>query len=142
MYCASEQVVERFGRAVIAQLTSRNGSGEINEEVLDAAIADASAEVDMYLAGRYVLPLSVVPLPLVRIACVLVRDILAVNSDVHDERWQTQSEESRRMLRDISTGRINLGVDALSQSPATPPAGVSMESGGRIWGRDKSRGFM
>jgi len=142
MYCTGEQMAERFGRNIIAQLTSRDGSGEIDEAVLDSAIADASAEIDMFLAGRYSLPLSSVPLPLTRIACVIARDILAVNSDVHDERWAKQADDARKMLRDIADGRTSLGVDSLAQAPATPPSGVSMESGGRIWARDKSGGFV
>jgi len=142
MYCTGEQMTERFGRRIVAQLTSRDGSDEINDDALSAAIADATAEINMYLAGRYALPLSSVPLPLTRIACVLARDILAANSDMYDERWDTQAKEARRMLADIATGKTSLGVDGLAQAPAASPDGVNMESGGRVWGRGKSGGFL
>ena len=142
MYCSGEQIVERYGADVIAQLTSRGGSGDIDQGVLDAAIADASAEIDMYLAGRYALPLSIVPMPLTRIACALTRDILAVNSDVHDERWNRQSDEARKMLHDIANGRISLGVSEKAQTPGAAAGNVQMESGGRVWDRNGSKGYI
>jgi len=142
MYCTGEQMSERFGADVVRQLTSRDGSGEIDQGVLDSAIADAAAEIDMYLAGRYVLPLSTVPQPLTRIACLLARDILAVNSDISDERWQKQAESARRMLHDIADGRTHLGVDAQARPAGASAGGVQMESGGRAWNRNKSTGFV
>ena len=142
MYCTEKQMTERFGARMVAQLTSRDGSDRINRKALDSAIADATAEINMHLAGRYALPLSTVPLPLTRIACILARDILAVNSDINDERWRDQAADARKMLHDISTGRVSLGVDAAARPPVASDGGVQMVSGGRIWGRDKSGGFM
>lgn len=141
MYCTAQQMIERFGETVLVQLTDRAGSGEIDQEVLDAAIADATAEIDMHLAGRYALPLSVVPLPVVRIACLLARDILAVNSDSSDEHWQKQAESARKMLRDIGDGRVSLGVSQ-EGAAAGSAGGAEMASGGLIWGREKSKGFL
>jgi len=142
MYCTEQQLIKRFGEAVVSQLTSRDGSGRIDRRVLAEAVADASAEIDMHLAGRYLLPLSTVPLPLVRIACVLVRDILAVNSDTSDERWREDAAAVRKMLGDISSGRVNLGVDAAAKPAVTSDGGVQMDTGGRVWGRDGSKGYI
>jgi phage gp36-like protein len=143
MYCTSEQMIDRFGLSVLVQLTNRDtpGAEEINPLALDAAIADATAEINMHLAGRYVLPLSTVPLPIVRIACVLTRDILAGSTDSSDERWQDQAKSSRQTLKDIAAGRMSLGVDAAA-TPAAPESGVQVESGGRVWSRDSSKGFL
>lgn len=141
MYCTQPQMVERFGEQLIIQLTDRENLGAINEPVLAAALADAAAEIDMYLAGRYALPLSSVPLTLTRLACILTRDVLATGSDTSDERWSKQSDDARKLLREIAAGKVSLGVDALAQSP-TGGDGAQMESGGRVWGRDSSKGFV
>jgi phage gp36-like protein len=141
VYCTLDQLIDRFGETVLTQLTDRQDAGEIDEAVLDAAIADASAEIDMYLAGRYQLPLSSVPLPLSRMACLLVRDILATDSGSSDEHWQKQAEAARKTLKEIASGRVSLGVDAQATTPA-PGNGAQMESGGRIWDRDESGGFI
>lgn len=141
MYCTQDQMVERFGETVLIQLTDRTQIGQIDADVLDAAIADASAEIDMHLAGRYALPLSVVPLPIARMACLLARDILAADSDSSDERWQAQAEAARKTLREIAAGRVSLGVDA-ADTKATAASGAQMQSGGRIWDRDDSKGYL
>ncbi len=141
MYCDQAQMVERFGEQVVLQLTDRAGAGVIDAAVLGAAIADASAEIDMYLAGRYALPLSTVPLTVARLACVLTRDVLATGSDVSDERWSRQADDARKLLREIAAGKVSLGVDALAQDPAGED-GAQMVSGGRIWNRDESKGFL
>ncbi len=141
MYCTQAQMIERFGETLVAQLTDRGQHGAIDEAVLDAAIADASAEIDMYLAGRYELPLSSVPLTLARLACVLTRDILATGSDVSDERWSKQADDARKLLREIAAGKVSLGVDALAQQ-AQGGDGAQMQSGGRIWDRDDSKGYL
>ncbi|WP_429885376.1 gp436 family protein [Geoalkalibacter halelectricus] len=141
MYCTQAQMVERFGEQLVIQLTDRDHAGEINEAVLAAAMADAAAEIDMYLAGRYTLPLSSVPLTLTRLACILTRDVLATGSDVSDERWSKQADDARKLLREIAGGKVSLGVDALAQGAASGD-GAQMESAGRIWGRDDSKGYL
>ena len=141
MYCTPAQMIERFGETVLIQLTDRAGAGEIDTAVLDAAIADASAEIDMHLAGRYRLPLSSVPLPIARMSCLLARDILAADSDSADERWQAQAEAARKTLREIAAGRVSLGVDA-ADAKAAAAGGAQMVSGGRIWDRDDSKGYL
>lgn len=141
MYCTQAQMVERFGEQLVTQLTDRENLGAVNGPVLEAAMADAAAEIDMYLAGRYVLPLSSVPLTLTRLACILTRDVLATGSDVSDERWSKQADDARKLLREIAGGKVSLGVDALAQSPSGGD-GAQMESGGRIWGRDDSKGYL
>lgn len=141
MYCTQTQMVERFGEQLVTQLSDRQNLGAVDVAVLDAAMADAAAEIDMYLAGRYALPLSSVPLTLTRLACILTRDVLATGSDVADERWSKQADDARKLLREIAAGKVSLGVDALAQSPSGGD-GAQMESGGRVWGRADSEGFL
>jgi len=118
MYCTQAQMIERFGEPLLVQLTDRDGAGIVDSAVIDAAIADASAEIDMYLAARYELPLSTVPLTLTRLACILARDVLATDSDMHDERWSKQADEAHRLLREIAGGKVSLGVDDQAQEAA------------------------
>jgi len=141
VYCDREGLIDRFGEEQLIQLTDQTGSEIIDDAVLENAILDASAEIDMYLAGRYALPLSTTPLPLARIACVLVRDLLAGDSDKADEQWKKEAEACRKTLDKIATGKISLGVDALAATPVSTN-GAEMQTGGRIWGRDASTGFI
>src|SRR5690554_6477766 len=61
-YVNSTEMIARFGELEMIQLTDRdNATGEVDLAVLDAAIADAEAEVDSYISVRYAIPLASVP---------------------------------------------------------------------------------
>ena len=62
MYATRQDMISRFGEEEIRLLTDRDGSaGAIVDAVLDQVLADASAEIDGYIGGRYRLPLVTVP---------------------------------------------------------------------------------
>ena len=58
MYCSVDDMANRFDLNELIQLTDSSGLGLIDEQVVTAAITDASSVIDGYLGGRYPLPLS------------------------------------------------------------------------------------
>lgn len=140
-YTSEQQLIDRFGERELIQLTDRGVPryDVINSDVLNAAINDAQALIDGYLAGRYALPLASVPTSLSRIAGDLVRYYLY---DEHiPEHIQTKFKDAVKMLEAIGKGDINLGLDAAGGSPATNDA-AEMTSQETVFGRDKSKGFI
>lgn len=109
-------------------------------EKVSRALDDARSTVDGYLAGRYRLPLSPLPPVLVRIACELARYYLY--DDQLTEPVKQRFEANVRFLRDVASGTLQLGAD--SETGATPAAAteVVLHSGGRVWDRRGSRGFV
>jgi phage gp36-like protein len=77
-YCAQSDLQARFNTRLLIQLTDLPESDAtppattITGAVLTQAIADASAEIDSYLAVEYTLPLGSTPPYLVSVACDLV----------------------------------------------------------------------
>lgn len=61
MYCSLENLLEHLSEDVIIQLTDDEGSGEINQGRVDAAIEKADDLIDSYLRSRYTLPLAITP---------------------------------------------------------------------------------
>jgi len=57
-YCVQADITARTPADVIEQLTDDDVSGSINATNLNAAIADADAEIDSYLRGNYDVPLD------------------------------------------------------------------------------------
>ena len=55
------EFVERFGLDEAVRATDADGSGVIDRRYLIGALRDAQAEIQMKLAARYALPLSVIP---------------------------------------------------------------------------------
>ena len=104
-YCTYLDLVERFGALELDQLTNHAGDCP----AIQSAIADASSEIDVYLAGRYTLPLTPpIPVVLKRCACDIARYHL----------WDTQTTDHIReryldavaLLKSAANGDVILEV--------------------------------
>ena len=141
LYAGKADMIERFGEQELIDLTDRNGSaGTIVDEVLNAALGDASADIDGYLAGRYPLPLTFVPPVLIRHSCDLTRYYL------YDNRLDPQHPAARRytatirFLEQMARGTVQLGLPQ-EQVPDSVDL-AEMASQPTVFGREKSKGFI
>lgn len=115
-YATQLDLVNRFGETELIQLSDRASTGAINTVVVAAKLADADAEIDGYLAGRYTLPLATVPLALVRIACDVARYHLY--DDNATEQVSQRYKDAIRFLEMVAKGNVQLGVDGGGDTPA------------------------
>jgi phage gp36-like protein len=60
-YCDIDDIKNDISEADLIQLTDDDNAGVVDEAKVTDAIADADSEIDMYLRGRYDLPLDPVP---------------------------------------------------------------------------------
>ncbi len=106
-YATRADLSARFGAEEIADLAgAAPGEGEPDTR-LDAAIADASAEIDGVLAIAYDLPLYEGTYPLlVQIACTLARHRLY--DDAEPEGVRDAATRARAKLRGIAEGKYRL----------------------------------
>ena len=140
MYVTRAILTARYGQDRLVQLTDRDGTaGAIVDAVLDQAIADAAAEIDAHLAGRYQLPLATVPPVVEGIAARLA--LLALHVDSAPELVTESAATARQSLRAIARGDLKLpvaGVDpaetpgilAASSAPVMPAAVADFLAGG------------
>ena len=125
-YCTQADLIERFGTAEITQLSDRAGLGTLDSAVIEGAIADADAEIDGYLSGRYALPLINVPLVMTRIACDIARywlfgqDTTPLVKDRYDQAIS--------YLGKVAAGTITLGPDATGAEPESQTATALLQS--------------
>lgn len=137
MYATVEQFITRIGEKETIELTDRRMIGIVDEEILQVALADSSAQIDSYLA-RYKLPLAQVPQNLTRICCELARYHLAGMSDTTitdeiTERYKLALGE----LKQIAKGEITLGVEFAPTESADGDGAVMFSNGNtRIFSRD------
>lgn len=110
MYCSQTDLEQRYSVKMLTDLTDRAfpRSNVIDSAVVDRAIADASAEIDGYLAVRYALPLAATP--------AFVND-LAMRMAIYKLHAASVSEKIKddytlalRSLRDISSGIMKLDL--------------------------------
>lgn len=141
-YATAQDLIDRFGEQELIDLTDKGitPQGVINALVLDGAIADADAEIEGYLIGRYALPLATVPGVLTRIACDIARYHLY--DDLATEQVRDRYEDARRLLESIASGKVQLGLPG--STGATPVAGspeVDTGTPDRVFSKDTLEGF-
>jgi phage gp36-like protein len=139
MYCSLNDLVSRFDLDELIQLTDSSGTGIIDAQVVDAAIKDASDTIDGYVAGRYPLPLAVVPSALTRICANIARYNLYDQSVT--QVVQNNYNDALKFLTEVARGGIRLGL-SVDNEPAETDSVIVMESGGSVFNRNDSKGFI
>ncbi|MCL4189890.1 MAG: DUF1320 family protein [Rhodobacteraceae bacterium] len=129
-YASLQDLTDRVGARTLVDLTDRAAepAGEIDADVVDAALAHADAVIDGYLAVRYALPLAETP-PLLRDAAVAIA-LWKLHPVAPDPKTEADWREALRLLRDLSTGAARLAVAGVE------PAG-SGGQGARLTDRDR-----
>ncbi|HEY0155458.1 MAG TPA: phage protein Gp36 family protein [Longimicrobium sp.] len=140
MYASAADLLERFPENDLIQLTDPNGA-VLNVGKLEAALADASAEIDGYLQARYPLPLPRVPAHLKTLACTIAVYRLQI-----DRRTETiadirkQYEDAVRLLERVNAGTHQLGI-TVDQQPVQQSSGIEVLEGTRVFSRGSMGGY-
>ncbi|MBZ6377379.1 hypothetical protein B5C34_05230 [Pacificimonas flava] len=128
-YLSLQRFIERSGVERAVQLTDELGRGTPDPETLGRAIADAEAEVDANLAGRYETPLASVPEIVETITYDLALARLYQRGEP-PEAVRLRAKDAREMLRRLSSGAMQL-PNAAAQTPAQSSSPILISSGGR-----------
>lgn len=139
-YATQQDLVDRFGETEVIQLSDRAGTGAIDAAVVAAKLADAAAEIDGYLAGRYTLPLTPVPLTLQRIACDITRYHLY--DDRVTEAVAQRYKDAIKFLTSVNKGDIQLGVDADGAAPPSQSGSPDYVANDPVFTRDTLKDFV
>lgn len=138
-YCTLDDLKDQISEDELIQLTDDDGSGSVDMEKIDGAIASADALIDGYCGKHYSVPFSPTP-PIIRDFSVIIAiyKLFARRQGAPEDR-RTRYKEAVRFLEKVSEDKIKLG----SATPATTHTrnSVEIESGDRIFTRDKMSGF-
>lgn len=139
MYATREDMVKAFGQRECVSLTDRDFTGQVNDDVMNVALTQASAEIDGYLCGRYPVPWADEARVLVGRCCNITRYLLCGADTQMTPEIRERYEDTIRFLEKIASGKISLGrnIDGEAIRSGT---GARMVSGGRAFGRDQTRG--
>ena len=137
-YCSQEDLIQRYGQDELIQLTDDANVGTVDASKVTQAINDASAYIDGYLAGRYPLPLVIVPTVLNRLAADITRYFLWDNgaSDPVQKRY----DEAVAFLVSVSKGTVALGLSNTGSKAETSDC-AEMVSDGHVFSR-RDNGFL
>lgn len=134
-YAAKSDMIARFGEAEVIMLTDRENLGVIDVAVLDAALAEADAEINPYLAPRHTLPLTSVPKILAGFACDIARYRLCGAGVTATEEVRNRYKDAIKFLDSVASGKLGLGLDP-ANSVAKPANTVQFGApNGRVFDR-------
>ena len=159
-YLLPSDLLTRFGAEEIAQVADRGTPRLVTAELLAAAVAgadmvgwsaadveavqsamaninqaieDAQSAIDGYLSGRYGTPMATPPAVVKRLACDIGRYYLY--DDHATETVQKRYDAAIAFFRDVSAGKVSLGVVA---QDAKPSGGiVEIVTSGKVFGRSE-----
>lgn len=117
-YCARAQLNAALAPALLAQLTDDAAGAVPDEDVIAEAMAQADAEMDLYLGQVATTPLPRTPPVLARVAVQLTLYFLFLRRNLADETRAAEYRNCQKILAGIAAGDLRL--EALA--PETPEA--------------------
>ncbi len=139
-YIDSDDMVEEFGEREMIERTDRSipPGDVIDPQVMIKAINHACSFIDARLVGRYTLPLTIVPTIIKQIALDLAR--CRLYDDHQPDHIKDRCDEAKNLLKEISSGKLSLGVNVDGVQPDTG-SGATIVHDGHIFSR-KDNGFI
>ncbi|GAB5378968.1 MAG: hypothetical protein Alis3KO_00970 [Aliiglaciecola sp.] len=138
-YCTLDDMINRFGADELTQLSATPGSDVMDIPVVQAAIDDASNDIDSFVGSRYPLPLSVVPKSLVKLCANMARYNLYDNAA--PELVEKNNKAAFDFLKMVAKGDVRLGLDSQGETPVSDEA-IEMQSAGSVFSRANAQDFI
>lgn len=143
-YATPDDITAAYGFDAIFA-ADRDGDGVADAGKVEFALADASAEIDSFLATRYPLPLAE-PHPVLKRLCIDIAVYRMANSaDVVSDAMRQRFEDALRALAEFSAGKRRLSLpdpEAAEGEPAVEGPQPIVEDGPEaIFGRNSTRGL-
>ncbi len=141
-YATLASLVARYGADMIVDLTDRADppTGEIDEAVVSAALDQADAMIDGYLAGRYQLPLVETPPRVAALAEEIA--IWRLHRYAPDAKIEADYKQAIASLRDIANGTQRLPLPLGGEPEDSGAGGVTVTDRDRPMTADNLRGFI
>jgi phage gp36-like protein len=139
-YCTQDDLLKMLPEPEMAQLTAESGDVP-DEAVVAEVIAKAAAEIDSYLAVRYVLPLTEIPSQVKHLAVDMAIYHLHSRRGMMLEIRGKNYDKSLAFLKDVAAGRAEIIGATGVELPGDAGSVVEVSSSTRIFSRDEMSGF-
>ena len=137
-YATVRDLITRYGEAELVRLTTPQGQDMdgIVDAVAQAALDDATAMVDSYMARRYRTPMDIAPPIVIKVCCDIARfDLSTGDGKVCGEEVRTRHTDALKWLKDVSLGTVVIEAEQTSPDTAESGAMVTVGRGDSFGGR-------
>lgn len=142
-YATPQDMINRYPNRDLVQLTNEDPTVlTVDTTVLQQVLDDASAEIDGYLGGRFVLPLTDPPEVLNRLSTDIAMyrlQALRPVQDIADARQRY--EDAIAMLTRVAAGEMTLGIATDGNATAASPSDQALQGPVRVFSRTTLKGF-
>jgi len=116
-YCTFDDLKDQISEDELIQLTDDNGSGSVDMDKIDAAIAGADALIDGYCGKHYSVPFSPTP-PIIHDFSVIIAvyRLFARRQGAPEDR-RTRYKDAVDFLKGVAKGENTLGVQPVPDPP-------------------------
>lgn len=125
-YTSLSEIQNAIDADVLQQLTDDDDTGNTNDGIVQAAIDEASEEINLYLRERYALPFEETP-KIIRQLCntITVYYLYLRRHDVPEKNEQAY-KNAIKILDKLSTGKVSLNKKLSDSGPrAFKPRGTN-----------------
>ncbi len=129
-YATQQNMIDRFGQQELVELTDKDNIGEINAALMALALADADAEINAYLAGRYTLPLAGAPPVLAKFAADIAR--YGLYGARAPEQVKARYDDAVKFFKLLAQGTVSLGLDTVNV-PVADAGGARVQAAERVF---------
>ena len=135
-YAQATDMVTRFGQEELEQLAPSDTAESFDQDKVDSALSDASAEMNTYLGSVYSLPLTDPNPYLKTICCDITR--FRLWDDAVSEEVRKRYEDAVAWLKKVVKGDVSLGIENQEESFYATTSRSSLD---REFTRSKLDGF-
>lgn len=113
MYSTLDDIKKVLPEANLAQLTDDENAIEIKTDKVDEAILQADGEIDVYLDGRYSVPLSTVPAIIKKCSCdITIYNLYKRRMEEIPKTRLISYKDAIKILGEIRDGKMNLNISS------------------------------
>lgn len=136
-YSTTTDMLTRVTVQTLVQLTDQGGTGNVDETIVQSAIADSDSMINAMIAPVYQVPLTTVPLVIREMSLTMAVYRLHLFRSVDPGVWKGEHDRALDFLRSVADGKAKLeGVAAKPPTSDSLSGSVDFNSQKRRFSRD------
>ena len=144
MYCTIDDLKKQSSDDFLIRCTDDEGTGEIDQTIVDEKIEDAQMEIDSYCRAQYAVPFQVVPGLIRKLAVdIALYNLVSrrgIDEDSPDAILVKRYRDAVKLLENLAKGIVTIGP-AAAGDPAPQPQQAVIVSSPRHFTRGSMKGF-
>ena len=128
----------------LIQLTDDENTGQVNQDVVNEAIARGDAMINSYCSSKFIVPFAVPAPDIIRMLSedVAIYHLYARRGEEIPGSVNDKFRNALKQLADIAKGLVDLGVaDSAEASMDEPDISISTSTANRIFTNDNTPGL-